>query len=226
MKDKSEAWKYQLERHSLEVRTITSSSNKKGSWNLGVAAGIHIKKSSSFSQLSASSSLKMGKVDCVHLLLGKAWGASSIISQRFPEKLHIKVSLLNWRCWEGAVVRMVSPPRGPPCLSPWRHCGFQCAFHSLGCLSKQPSLFPLWALLLLEPSPSSGNMCLRLPFGSLAPHLERLSAFAFSPSRHFPAFGGWKAVLNTLSSKSWFLILLAHWEDRPKIHTQIQKPGY
>lgn len=167
----------------------------------------------------------------MHLPLGRAWVGRSIISPRFP-RLHIKASCWTAeRCWEWALlscsaVRLVSPPSGPPCSPHGDTAGFQCAFHSLGRLSKQPSLFPLWVLLLLERSPSSGNMCLRPAFGSLGPRLEWLSTFAFSSSRHFPPFGDWKAGLNTLSSKSWFLILLAHWDEGQKNPHPNSDPGY
>lgn len=168
-----------------------------------------LRRALSFSQLSECNSTKMTELDCVHRsILGQSSGCPqynfSEISWEVAHKgpvVEVKKDAGNGLC-HPAVVRLVSPPRGPPCLSPWRRCRFQCAFHSLGCLSKWPSLFPLWALLPLEPRPSSRNMCLRLTFGSLAPHLEWISAGAFSQSRPFSAFGDWKAVLNTLSSKS------------------------
>lgn len=61
----------------------------------------------------------------------------------------------------------------------------------------------------------------------LAAHLEWLSAFAFFPSRHFPAFGDWKAMLNTLCSKSWFLlcwpIKMRDKTSTPKYRTQVTR---
>ena len=45
------------------------------------------------------------------------------------------------------------------------------------------------------------------------------------PIKTVPASGDWRVVLNTLSSKSWVLILLARWDEGQrihKIHTQIQ----
>lgn len=52
----------------------------------------------------------MGKLDYLHLLLSKAWVAHSIIPQRFPERLHIKVLLLN-----------VKKDAGNGLLSGWFH---------------------------------------------------------------------------------------------------------
>lgn len=139
-----------------------------------------------FSQLTECNSTKTGWTGLsVQVLLSKAWGAHSRTSQRFPEVVQ-----------KGLVVEAKEDGGNglcyPALLTGWFHhegahrtsphgdiAGFQSAFHSLGCLSKQPSLFPLWAPLLLEPSPSSGNMCLRPTFGSLGPHLEWLSVFAF-----------------------------------------------
>lgn len=86
-------------RHSLEARTVHKCPQQKKklmkSW---VGSGIYtLRRALSFSRLSESNSTKMTELDCVHLFLGKAWVALSTISQRSPERLHIKVLLLRWR---------------------------------------------------------------------------------------------------------------------------------
>ena len=170
----------------------------------GGTGNTHWKELFAFSQLTESNSMKTGQTGLsVHLLLGKAWVAHSLISPWFPERMHIKACCWTAeRCWEWAlwscsVVRLVSPPRGPQCLSPWRHCRVSMRF-SFSWLPEQTAITVSIVSSSHGAKPKFREHVFETNIWQPGFSLGATFCLCLFPIETVPEFGDWRAVLNTV----------------------------